>query len=250
MIKKKKRQHIVVKNIVTSSLTKYERQELKYYVSNRIVDLVVAEISNFMQHDHYSQHGPYEIHSVYFDTSDWQAFYSKLDGNRHRQKFRVRSYTQNPKNNENVFLEIKEKKGGTVYKRRIPMIYKDVKQLIEDYSSEISSPVIDEWRYALIRNRIKPCLLNAYTREAFISEHYPGLRITIDRDLTYSMTNYMMFDLPLRHAYWSRDKSVIEVKFDRYVPQFVVDIILKYNFTQTPVSKYCECVISHFSDIV
>lgn len=236
----------VTKNIATISTAHFQRQELKYFVDNHLIDALIPEFNAYIDRDRFSERGPYEIHSVYFDTEDWQAFYSKLDGNQRRQKFRIRSYVINPSEEDNVFIEVKEKNNGTVYKRRSPIKLKDARKVITGVPIEKKLPVIDEWRYAVLKNSIKPRLLNSYTRFAFSSEHFPGLRVTIDQKLTFTMTNRVDFTQPTRSAHWSYGKSVIEIKFDRYVPQFIIDIIRRYNLTQVPVSKYCDSVISHY----
>lgn len=242
---RKNSQHIT-KNIATTSLAQLQRQELKYFLDNHVIDMLIPEFSNYLKYDRFSKNGPYEIHSLYFDTEDWQAFYTKLDGNQRRRKYRIRSYVPNPEEDENVFLEVKEKSDSTVYKRRTTLHLEAARRVAKGQPLERHSPVIEEWRYAILRNCIKPKLLNSYTRLAFVSEHFPGLRITIDRDLSFAMVGDVDFTKQTRSAYWTHGKSVIEIKFDRYVPQFVLDIIRRYNLTQTPVSKYCDSIISHF----
>lgn len=241
-----KNQLRVTRNVTTNYVTRFQREEMKFFVDNKIVDLLILEFANFMQPDSYSQKGPYAIHSVYFDTLDWQAFYTKMDGNERRQKFRIRSYVEKPESSETVFVEIKGKVGQTVFKRRTPVNYADAKRLAYGLSVDKSSPIIDEWRFGLLRNALKPKILNSYHRLAFHSENFPGLRITIDQNLRYTLTNQLSFDQPLRSGYWSMKKSVIEIKFDRYLPQFVINIIHRYNLKQSPISKYCDSVISHF----
>lgn len=236
----------VTKNIATISTAHFQRQELKYFVSNHLIDALIPEFNAFIERDRFSKFGPYEIHSIYFDTEDWQAFYSKLDGNQRRQKFRIRSYILDPSEEDNVFIEVKEKYNGTIFKRRSPIKFKDAKTIITGARIEKDSPIVEEWRYGVLKNSLKARLLNSYTRFAFSSEHFPGLRVTIDQNLSFTMTNSVDFTQPTRNAYWSYGKSVVEIKFDRYVPQFIIDIIRRYNLTQVPVSKYCDSVISHY----
>lgn len=236
----------ITKNVATSALAHFQRQELKFFVDNHIINALIPEFNAYIRRDRYSEHGPYEIHSVYFDTIDWQAFYTKIDGNKRRQKFRIRSYTIDPSEDDTVFIEIKEKYDGTVYKRRSPIPFREAKKVITGAKIDGGSSVVEEWRYAVLRNSIKPRLLNNYTRMAFSSEHFPGLRVTIDQNLTFAMTNKVEFTTLSRSAYWAHGKSVVEIKFDRYVPRFIIDIIRRYNLTQAPVSKYCDSVISHY----
>lgn len=236
----------ITKNVVTSSVGEFQRLEIKYVVSNNIIDAFIPHLENYMQPDPFSKDGFYQIYSVYFDTHDWQAFDAKMAGLPRRQKFRIRTYYPNPKPAEPVFLEVKEKRGMNIYKRRTPLPLKDVKKMLEGEKLDTQNPVYAEWRHALIRNSLKPKLLNNYARLAFESEHYPGLRVTIDRDIKYCMTHELQFDLPTRNVNWSHEKSVLELKFDRYVPQFMGDLIKQYNLSYEPVSKYCDSVISNY----
>lgn len=241
-----KNNHHKIHNVVVGTVVEFQRQEFKFMLPNSLVDILVPELLSFMRYDNFSQEGPYGIHSIYFDTYDWQAFYAKMDGDLHRQKFRIRSYVAHPGEEENVFLEIKEKYNSTVYKRRYPVLLKDARRVADGESLGIKSRVLDQWRYSIIRDRIKPKLLNSYSRRAFMSDQYPGLRITIDQNLEYSLVNDIDFTQAEHKAYWSQGKSVIEVKFDKHVPRFVIDILRRHNLAQGPVSKYCDSVISHY----
>ncbi len=240
------RRHHVTKNIATSSLMVFQRHELKYFVPNNLAAVLIPEFLQYLEYDRFSSDGPYAIYSVYFDTIDWQAFYNKIDGNEHRRKFRIRSYIAHPQQDDNVFLEVKEKKSDVVFKRRTPIKFEDARMLISGKPIEKKSTVVDEWRYGILHDTIRPALLNSYNRLAFHSLQYPGLRITIDSNLRYTLTNKVDFSQPTHIGYWTQGKSVVEIKFDRYVPKFVVDIIRRYNLSMVPVSKYCDSIISHF----
>lgn len=236
----------ITKNIVTSSVSEFQRLEIKYLISNNIVDILIPDLLQHLEYDSYSINGEYDIFSVYFDTQDLQAFEAKMAGNNKRQKFRIRSYYPNPDPDENVFIEIKEKNNNSVFKRRAPLAMKHVEGLMNGQWLDNQNPVYDEWRYALVRNALKPVLMNSYQRSAFVSEHFPGLRITIDKNIRYTMTHEVAFDLPTRSVNWAHDYSVIEIKFDRYMPHFVDYLVKRYNLTSQPVSKYCDSVISHY----
>lgn len=235
-------------NVVTSSVNEYERIELKYMIPSNVVDIIVPTLLNYMVLDPFSKKadGYYDIYTVYFDTFDWQAFYSKMDGNLHRQKFRIRSYNPTPKPNEPVFIEIKEKHGNTIFKRRAPLSVKNSKNLLHGMPLKTENPVYSEWKYNLARNTLRPRLLNTYKRLAFVSEYFPGLRVTIDRDIGYAMSGEIDFNVPTRKIEWSHDTCVIEIKFYKWAPQFIIDMLRQYNLTMEPVSKYCYSVMSNY----
>lgn len=237
-----------VKNVVIKDDSKYNRKEYKYLVPNRIIDILIPDILMHMTYDSFSRNGYYPIYSVYFDTIDLQTFSNKMAGLQHRRKFRVRSYHPDVKPDEPVFLEVKEKNTNRIFKRRVPLSLEQVSDLtIKKEDILPGNSVVDEWRYELIKSNLKPSLLNYYKRLAFVSKMYPGLRITIDRDISYTQTQSVDFNLPTSKVSWAHDKSVVEIKFDNFVPLFVVDMIRRYSLSAEPVSKYADSVISGYS---
>jgi SPX domain protein involved in polyphosphate accumulation len=246
MALKKPRKTRITRNISTNAKTTFQRQELKFMVPLNVLDLLIPEFERYFDYDSHSNGGYYDVHSVYFDTQDWQAFYNKLDGIVHRKKFRIRSYSARPLPHEKIFVEIKEKNNDTVFKRRLPMSMDEINDLMQGKPGVKRSILYDEWRYNVVRNAIKPRLLNSYRRLAFSSHDYPGLRVTLDRDVSYAITHEVVFDSPVRPVNRARNYCVMEIKFDRYVPQFIVDILRGHDLTRTPISKYCDSVISHY----
>lgn len=241
-----KKRNRITRNISTNAKTSFQRQELKYLVPLRLVDLLLPQLERYFDYDQHGNGGYYDVHSLYFDTQDWQAFYNKLDGLIHRKKFRLRSYSANPLPHEKIFIEIKEKNNDTVFKRRLPMSIDEIHDLMLGRPGQKRSIIYDEWRYNVVRNVIKPRLLNSYRRLAFASHDYPGLRVTIDRDVSYAMTQEVAFDKPTTPVVWARNYCVMEIKFDRYVPHFILDILRSHNLTRRPVSKYCDSVIANY----
>jgi SPX domain protein involved in polyphosphate accumulation len=237
-----------VKNVVLKDASKYNRKEYKYLVPNRILDILIPDLLMHMDYDEFSQNGYYPIYSIYFDTIDLQTFSNKMAGLQHRRKFRVRSYHPDIKSNDPLFLEIKEKNTNRIFKRRVPLDLHHIEDLIIKKRNVLQgNSIVEEWRYELIKSNLKPCLLNYYKRLAFVSKMYPGLRITIDRDISYARTQDLSFNLPTKKVSWAHSKSVVEVKFDNFIPLFVVDMIRRYGLVAEPVSKYADSIISGYS---
>lgn len=226
----------------------FRRQEHKYFIPNQLADVLIPQLLNHLQLDKHSIDGSYDIYSVYFDTYDLQAFTTKMDGLDRRQKFRVRSYVRNPAETDDVFVEIKEKVYATIVKRRIAMKLKDVRRLCAGMPQEegLSNPVENEWRYARLRNNLRPCLLNSYKRRAFFSNEHPNLRVTIDRDVRFNFTHELNFSLPTRSVVWSPRNSVVEIKCDGYIPVYIAELIRRHNLTAQAISKYGDAVITNY----
>jgi len=226
--------------------TKFERMEVKYLIPNNIIDIIMVPLMEHMELEPYSKNGFQSISSIYFDTYDWQAFYAKMDGLEHRQKFRIRNYNTPPLDKDKVYIEIKEKFDSFIIKRRdlIPLI--DIKEFVYNHKPLQVDEVTNDWRYNILRNAIKPKLLNRYDRLAFESPHYPGLRVTLDRNVQYAMIQEINFEEPTHNVLWGHTHSILEIKFVEFLPVFIVDIIRRNNLTREAISKYGYSVISNY----
>ncbi|MEC3793611.1 VTC domain-containing protein, partial [Clostridioides difficile] len=79
-----------------------------------------------------------------------------------------------------------------------------------------------------------------YNREAFI---YPvgNVRVTIDSDIKTSVNSVDLFnkDLPTISVI-DENMTVLEVKYDEFIPDFIKDLIQINKTTYTAVSKYAS----------
>lgn len=225
----------------------FQRHELKYFIPKERMEILIPELLRYMKFDDYSADGYYNLYSVYFDTEDWQAFYEKLDGIERRKKFRLRSYTANPKPDTPIMIEVKEKNKDIILKRRAAVKYKDLnkflinkEKILEDDSAH------DEWRYNLLRNGLKPKILIAYERKAFVPRQHGDWRVTIDRNVSHSFVkDGTDFGADTRLTQWARNYTVLEVKYGTYPPKFVIDLIRKYNLRNEAISKFADSIITH-----
>lgn len=64
--------------------------------------------------------GAYTICNIYYDTADYRLIRASLDKPVYKEKLRLRSYGT-PGENDRVFIELKKKFDGVVYKRRTAM---------------------------------------------------------------------------------------------------------------------------------
>ena len=93
----------------------FERHERKYLLDPSAKAAVLAAMSGHMQLDRY---GKTTIRNIYFDTDDYDLIRTSLSGPEYKEKLRIRSYCQVQSDGE-VFVELKKKYRGIVYKRRV-----------------------------------------------------------------------------------------------------------------------------------
>ena len=112
---------------------KFSRYEFKFLLSQNKANQIENEIKNFMILDENAlnkKNKKYFVRSLYFDTPEYSNFYEKVDGIKIRKKFRIRSYSNNKKDNPNLFLEMKGRKNQKTYKLRTPILSEHLEYLI------------------------------------------------------------------------------------------------------------------------
>lgn len=102
---------------MASTQYSFERREEKYFLTPVQYEAILTPLR---QHMHADEHEQYTICSLYCDTPDWQLIRTSLEKPYYKEKLRVRSYGT-PTPDGRVFVELKKKVGGIVYKRRIAL---------------------------------------------------------------------------------------------------------------------------------
>ena len=95
----------------------FKRYELKYLLTPAQRDAVLLGIAPYMQLDRY---GHTTIRNIYFDTGDYRLIRRSIEKPAYKEKLRVRSYRL-VGSDDTVFVELKKKYDGVVYKRRIAL---------------------------------------------------------------------------------------------------------------------------------
>ena len=95
----------------------FERRELKYRITDAQRAALEAAFDARMVPD---EHGESTICNIYYDTADYRLIRASLEKPAYKEKLRLRSYGATEPGGE-VFLELKKKYRGIVYKRRITL---------------------------------------------------------------------------------------------------------------------------------
>ncbi|MDY6368163.1 MAG: VTC domain-containing protein, partial [Clostridia bacterium] len=98
------------------------RYEIKYILNKTQAENFTQMIKNRMEVDEY---GLTSIASLYYDTPDSRLIRKSIEKPEYKEKIRLRSYGL-AKENSPLFLELKRKADGIVYKRRAEMNQKKV----------------------------------------------------------------------------------------------------------------------------
>ena len=161
----------------------FERYEKKYCLNIRQQRFLMKQMMPYMKKDEY---GEYTICNIYYDTDDWRLIRSSIDKPVYKEKLRVRSYGV-PEEDGRVFVELKKKYDGVVYKRRITMPANEVDDLLSGGHGDEYGQIGREIQYFQSFYRTVPKVFIGYDRLAFAGVDDPGLRITFDTNLRWRL---------------------------------------------------------------
>ena len=214
-----------------------QRYELKYLLNAEQADALRRRIAGRMEPD---QFGRTTIASLYYDTPDFRLIRTSIEKPAFKEKLRLRSYGL-ATDTSPVFLEMKRKAYGIVYKRRVQTTIPLVKKFFDGDADICAEGQINtEITYFrdLYKNLAPACMV-IYDRTAYFE---PGgdLRLTMDRD-----PRYRMEDLDLRTSMdgtllLDEGCSILEIKVQQAMPLWLTDILSRGKIYKTGFSKYGE----------
>lgn len=216
----------------------FARREIKYFITPAQRDLLKQALAPYMTPDVY---GKYSINSIYYDTEDWRLARASIEKPEYKEKLRVRSYGV-PKETDPVFIEIKKKCRGVVYKRRIVteacMTDPILSCLLTDsQDGQISREI--QWFQQFYR--AQPKVFLGYDREALAGREEPEVRLTFDTNLRW---RDRALDLTLGdqgQPLLQDDRVLMEVKLPGVCPMWLTRILSENRIYPVSFSKYGTC---------
>ena len=217
------------------------RHELKHSISQGEDLVLSSRLRKLFKHDRNADsHGSYRVSSLYFDTPYDKALRQKIDGVNCREKFRLRHYNGNL---SFIRLEKKFKINGLCGKRSTKVTAEQVKQLLSgdiEFLLASGDALLMELYSKMKGQQLAPKTIVTYDREAFLFE--PGnVRITLDRQLRSGLASLDFLNPSLHHAPVSDGVTVLEVKYDEFLPEIVKMAVQVPSRQASAYSKYAVC---------
>lgn len=215
--------------------TVFERTEKKYILTlsqrRRLLELVSSHIKP-------DEYGESTVCSLYFDTPDSRIIRQSMEKPVYKEKLRLRSYST-PKAGSNVFLELKKKYNGVVYKRRKTLEYTAAKDYIEDGVLPDDSQIMREidWTMHYYKD-IAPKMFIAYDRTAFYSKTDHELRITFDRNVRFRTDNLDLGKGHYGERILDRNLCIMEIKALSAMPLWLTEALRELHVFPGTFSKY------------
>lgn len=219
------------------------RHELKYSISYAGYLALRSRLRAALQPDaHAGPDGRYTIRSIYFDTPDDLAMREKAEGLARREKFRIRYY-----NDDFSFLtlEKKVKHDALCMKTGARLTEAECRLLLAgnlEWMREHPQPLVRELRVKMQTQRLSPRVLVSYTREPYV--YGPGnVRVTFDSGIRSTLFHREFLESEVRDVPVAETPGelLMEVKYDRYLPDIVRMLIQEPEIRVQAFSKYGAC---------
>lgn len=214
----------------------FRRYELKYLLTPTQKEVVMAGIAPYMKLDDY---GRTTIRNVYLDTESYRLIRRSIEKPKYKEKLRVRSY-QKADEDSTVFVELKKKYNGVVYKRRIALPESVAMAWVTgERPCPVDTQISREIDYFMsYYGRLRPSVFLSYEREAFFERSGGDLRITFDENILARQSDISLCKEAFGNPVLPNDRVLMEIKCSGAIPLWLTEILSREHIYKTPFSKY------------
>lgn len=213
---------------------KFKRYEIKYLVSNEQRARIERAMAPRMIAD---EHGESTICNVYYDTPSHLLIRRSCEGPVYKEKVRVRSYGRYDAGKE-VFVELKKKYDGIVYKRRVAQDLERANRMLAGLEQP-ADQVEREIAYTVERyGGLQPSCYIAYDRCAFFAKDDREFRITFDRNIRWRTDRLSLAEDTDGEPLLDEGFSLMEVKSGGAMPLWLVNELTAMRLYKASFSKY------------
>jgi len=216
----------------------FKRYELKYLLNEVQYQVLMRESADHLTADEFAAA---TIANIYYDTDDFRLIRASIEKPVYKEKLRLRSYGI-PKEESKVFLELKKKFKGVVYKRRIDLPFLEAQAyLLEGIRPAADSQILREIDWFRRTYPLLPKAFIAYDRAAWRGREDPGLRLTFDQNIRCRESC-----LDLSRGNWGRPlltpgQRLLEIKISGAMPLWLARLLNRLDIYPASYSKYGAC---------
>ena len=214
----------------------FRRKEVKFLLSSRQRAALEAAMAGHMQADEY---GESTIASLYYDTPDRRLIRRSLEKPLYKEKLRLRSYGV-ARPDSTVYVELKKKYDGIVYKRRIAMTQAEADRWLSGRApcpreGQIAREI--DW-FLGFYGCLEPAMVLSYDRIAYFCPQDENLRLTLDRNIRWRTDRLTLTAPALGEQLLGPGQSLLEVKCAGAMPLWLVEALNANGIRQSSFSKY------------
>lgn len=227
---------------------RFQRKEKKYLLSQEKYELLLKKVAQHLVQDAYGKH---TILSLYYDDCDFSLIRHSIQKPKYKEKFRVRSYGCPQSSTAPIYLEIKKKVNGIVYKRRVKIKYDEL-ALFNRNAKSLAVKVSDqqiknEIDYLVLRRHLFPQVLICYEREAFYSQDDEEFRVTFDHEIRFRTDDLNLQSGTRGQRVAPEFDVLMEVKALGAYPVWFSQILSELAIFPNSFSKYAQVYVRYLA---
>lgn len=214
----------------------FKRYEVKYLLTRDRKERILEAMQPYMELDAY---GRSTIRNIYYDTDTYRLVRKSLEKPVYKEKLRVRSYAAaGPE--DRVFVELKKKYDGVVYKRRIQTEErKAMEYLAGRAEAPVRSQITEETDYFLqFYKTLAPKVFLSYEREAYYTKEPGEFRVTFDENILWRETDLSLGKGIYGSPILQPGQTLMEIKTPGGIPLWMVRALSEEGLRKTSFSKY------------
>lgn len=214
----------------------FKRYERKYLITEEQYTALLERLKGKMVEDLYARS---LICNIYYDTPDFLLVRRSIDKPVYKEKLRVRAYCV-PDESSKVFVEIKKKYHGVVYKRRINVPLDQANSFLEGKADCPEPGQIGNEISYFVRcyKGLQPAMFISYERYSLASPTDSVLRITFDRNITWRINELDLTKGVYGETMLPKDIVLMEVKIPDATPLWLSQLFDQLGIHPTSFSKY------------
>ncbi|MBQ9991093.1 MAG: polyphosphate polymerase domain-containing protein [Lachnospiraceae bacterium] len=218
------------------------RHEYKYLCNSLQNAVLKMRVKGLLTVDrHAEKEGYYFIRSLYFDTLENRCYEEIEAGCDRRDKYRIRIYNAN---SERIMLEKKSKECQMTSKKSCPISEEICRKLMENQRIEITEDMPAIQKELLLEMQLKgmrPTVIVEYQRFPYIEKN-GNVRVTFDENIRSSNEISCFLDEKIvTRPILEMGQSILEVKWDAFLPSYIMEHMGMENLQWSSFSKYYLC---------
>ena len=218
----------------------FQRYEKKFLLSTSQQEALLARIANDIKADVFDQ---YLVQSLYLDTPRWEVVRNSIEKPLYKEKMRLRCYERELTKKTMLFLELKKKYDGRIYKRRVVFPASELMgcNSLEALVMKKDSPIAKELGFYLKVNPVANKMYISSERKTFVGTKEANLRLTFDEEIKFRTTDLHFLKPHVGTAILASHEVLLEIKTPFGMPIWLARVLSELNIFPISFSKYGHC---------
>ena len=220
----------------------FQRYELKYLLTPEQKTAVLTAMADQMRLD---QYGRTTIRNLYFDDDSYRLIRRSIEKPSYKEKLRVRSYGR-AEHDSPVFVELKKKYDGVVYKRRVSLPEHVAMDWLTGGKRPADSQICREIDYFIeFYKGLHPSVFLSYEREAYFPLNGREFRVTFDENIFARREDLSLTSDAYGFAVLPEGRTLMEIKCHGAIPLWMASVLSKNKIYKTSFSKYGRTYVDY-----